>query len=397
MANAPTPTTDAPANSPLIQGLLLAVGLFAASLPTAALVVADRWWLAALVVVTAVLAAWRLGDPWRAAARLLSAGGAVGVIWGAVAYPTVEQSTGPLTASPSIGELTAGGPQYRRGRGSVIVDLRALPLASRAAGQAAPELTVRARADTGDVVVALPERACVRVVVDHRRLAPRPVIFDKLAWPLGLRTQGKDRSDSLPDQRGGQLTSQEFANELRRKRDGEPPLIAYGQPRWGGGRWTRETAQPPVATIRIKAAAGGQVLVRNFPTRPLDLRPEGRGDDLAWGTANTRTQPRADDHVENAQRTAAATGPSDAILSPPPGETVPEFRRRVLAHHAAVVRWATAEARRAAGPCPTRDDLARRVVGISSGSVGDGARVSVVDGLGRIRVLSNDGAWPYPA
>ncbi|MEH3053746.1 MAG: hypothetical protein PGN13_07010 [Patulibacter minatonensis] len=311
------------------------------------------------------------------------AGGAVGIAWGALAYDGVQQEPADsrgLVAS-GIGAGTTDGttpPQHRVGQGALLLDLRTVRLAPRA------HLRVRARADTDDLVVALPEGTCERLIVHVRPLGRRPQLFDRIVRPLGLRTEAGSEPVGVANTTELLTSADESAQQQREHTDGLPPLVAFGRVHWLHGTWLRTDAVPAARpTIEITAQAAQQVIVRDYPAR---LSPGALLTDAAARSWPSRDE--QDPQPLQPYDAPAFAGDSGRWLR----DTAADRRRvRTMLRFQRTLRaWAVRQGRRYAGPCATRAELGAQRYAVQ-GAVFEGPpRTDVraddtvyLDGLGR--------------
>lgn len=370
----------------IVTAFAVAAGAFVVSLPASAFAVATHVGGVFLVAVVLGGVAAVAGRHRRPSLLVGAAAVGIGGLWGLMAYDSVEQSTGGLVVridDPAKLTGSSADQVHRVGQGPVVLDLRGLRMPTPSPGAAPPRLRVRARADTDNVIVALPESACLRVVLRHRRLMPRPEIFDRFVALAGLSTNADVEPEELNyrDSGGGLSESQEMAEQYARDRRGAVNVMAYGRPIDGDGTLVRAAADPQAPTLELDVEAGGQVGVRNYP-EDRELRkvvyPSLQAA-LGWPGRHLERPMAPSNAAWQLKRDGTATL-----------ETV-DGRRLEREHRQKVRDWAVREARRSAGPCPTRADLAARLISVGLGTpLVDGLNTDhevYVDGLGRVHAV----------
>lgn len=247
----------------------------------------------------------------------------------------VDRSAGLLIVRPtSVAEID--GQTFRRGAGSILLDLRALRLPETR------EISVRAHTDIGRVIVALPRERCVSTTVTAR-LEPRPRAAAQVALiGVGLRDV-VDQVTLLMGPEGG------WRLPAERHEFFEAPLVAYGKPQ-RDGRFTRN-AGGSAPRLRLELRGTVASVVRDYPTYVGPLTPES----------------------EVGEQVGGAFWPRDVRLPAQPGElatantwhhswTDDQIDRDVpeawAAWEASSIAAQKAQARRAAGACASPDELA---------------------------------------
>lgn len=323
---------------------------------------------------------------------------------GAIAGPAAVVAGQPERIDPSHGMLlvtprTAAEvqPEYRRGRGPVIVDLRQL--------QAKAGTTIRfaARSDTGRVVVALPQNQCFNLQVHVRALATdRSDLVQAALVPaseVGLAPTGTAINDL-----SGAYRSRDWGGTYR---PSVSNLVAFGRTTPAIGRgvgssstnswiaprsdWFRQAPDPKaVPTLRLDLASASNVYVRDYP------------DDV--GVAS-------DSYLGEGypgQQTSDVHWPEQVELPPSPeqlnasdawgskGRTAwHATRERIIWNRwfAKVAVAAQAQSRRAAGPCATAPERASYWTAADyGGQNGSDTNMTelAVNGTGRVRRYASD-------
>jgi phage shock protein PspC (stress-responsive transcriptional regulator) len=178
----------------------------------------------------------------------------------------IARQVGTIVEIPgSAADLPAAG--FRAGAGSLLLDLRNFTAAP------ASVTTIRARADLGSMVVALPTDRCFNLVVDyafHETWVARAIHSDRRKHWIGSAAGYGDEPVAAHPERGG-------------------ALVAYGRQLPGlHGRYERPVAAS-VPTLHLELTSGSaQMIVRDFPgdVGPLDdprwpARPRTRSGSVA--------------------------------------------------------------------------------------------------------------------
>lgn len=257
--------------------------------------------------------------------------------------PPIDRSVGTLIVRPTtLGEID--GKTFRRGAGSILLDLRRLEVPDGAT------ITARVQADLGRVVVALPRDRCFHATVDatHLPLTRTPMHLalqaigkEHLSTSQGLENRFENPSHGY--KRPGQIDDFAFVlTAFGRTRDARSGGVTAHYERRG-------TGDAPSLTLHLSGSMAS--IVRDYPSRVGPLTPFGFGSpqvgDMYW--------------------------PWNIQLPLQPGEqrwanhwshkwTATQIARRVPAMWAAWERRSiaaqTAQARRAAGACASRRELA---------------------------------------
>ena len=258
--------------------------------------------------------------------------------------PPIDRSVGTLIVRPTtLSEID--GKTFRRGAGSILLDLRSLDVPDGAT------ITARVQADLGRVVVALPRDRCFHTTVDAARLpltrtpmhmALQAIGKGHLSTALGtVVTQGVD-NPSNGFRRAGRIDFEAAT------------LTAFGRTRDNNNdgltaRYERRGA-PGAPSLTLQLHGNAASIVRDYPDHVGPLTPAGQVypqvGDMYW--------------------------PWNVQLPLQPGEelwadrwsrkwTRRQITRRVPAMWAAweraTITAQTAQARRAAGACADNDEL----------------------------------------
>lgn len=273
-------------------------------------------------------------------------------VWAANADQRIDRSRGPLLLRPlKPADLASG--TYRRGIGPVRVDLRYF--------RAAPGSTTRiaARADAGELVVALPQGRCFNLDVRFHEAAiqgPSALALRAVRAATGedgltstaLSSLGLTRSAIQADNlRSGPATL--FAAE----HGGTLPyhLVAFNRWATEPGRYQRAAAgQPDAPTLRLDLSSSQQITIRDYPNdvNPLPVSFSEKTGLPSGGRAwpeGIAAPPSPVERLGRAARSAVRTH---------------ENRARWIAWEARLIDWAKAQAKRAAGPCASDDEIRAR-------------------------------------
>ncbi|MEH3052653.1 MAG: hypothetical protein PGN13_01400 [Patulibacter minatonensis] len=271
---------------------------------------------------------------------------AVPAAWAAHADLRIDRSRGLLSAVPTApGDVP--GKAYRRGIGDVLVDLRDFTAPRGSTTR------IAARADDGDVVVALPQDRCFTLDVRFRgddrpaptrfalgvanRLGNRDGSYAVLS-PMGLTAAAIQRESS----KAGTAALHAFNTDSPTSPYG---LLAFNRYATEAGTYTRRAAgEPDAPTLRLELRSTRQIRVRDYP-REVDPMPVTFSQDSGAPIGNAAWP-------EGTPRPAYPDERS-IVRSPANRATWIAWERRVIA-------YAKAQARRAAGPCASRADLEDR-------------------------------------
>lgn len=266
-----------------------------------------------------------------------------GTAWTAGAPERLDRTFSTLRLHPISPERT-GTVAVRRGVGDVLLDLR------RYTAEPGSVSRFVARADAGHLVVALPTDRCFNLDVRYRTLdLRRGPSFISQAIEAGRRERvsndasfsglGLTTRASLADSRRAEAT---FGGDF----SDPPPTTIYGF--LGFNRWPAEpgryqrlaSGQPDAPTLRLDLASSQQMVLRSYPTDvdPLAVSPDDATGGMVW--------------PEGRDAPAPPKQPSSL--------RTPENRSRWIQWERRLIRWTTQQARRAAGPCATRDELRAR-------------------------------------
>lgn len=270
--------------------------------------------------------------------------------WAANAGAPLDRSRGALVVAPRAPEdLRAD--TYRRGVGPVLIDLR------RFSAPAGSTTRIAARADSGKLVVALPHDRCFNLDVRFRT--------DQLTYPASFAIDtaqavaGSARNELLSVSGIGLTARASQADSLRAEQatftnpDGTQPYDLLAFNRWASeaGRYRRKAVGQALApTLRLELRSSQQMVIRDYPANvgPLSL------DQLAFGPNN---------QIGGMLWPEGLQAPLAPVERSWAGRSVirtPKNRARWLAWEARMIAWAKAQAKRAAGPCASTDDLRAR-------------------------------------
>lgn len=250
---------------------------------------AAGWILRVLLWVTAVVVAASLGGPlavlgfsgialalagglvllgattWRRAGLPLSLTAAALALTAAIvaAQPVrIDRSHGLLIATPKRPSDLQ--PEYRRGAGNVVLDLRDF------GATPGSRTTLKARSDTGRVVVALPQGRCFNLEVELARgRGGDSVLFEA---PLAFARTVAGYSTGVATLHGQQGLWDPYPAESARP-ESPTRLIAFGRtvflPGFRGDAqpvsWRRQAARPGAATLLIRADVATDLIIRDYP------------------------------------------------------------------------------------------------------------------------------------
>lgn len=262
--------TSTPPPAPPPRSTRVGLVLRAAAVAAAALVAAELGVLATVFGLTWVVPVVAVGAMLAAAARWRRALVPLAVLACAACIPAALAHRQPTRIAPGIGgvetvvptALEAGHTTYRHGLGPLLVDLRRTRLPR------AGTMTLAARSDTNNVVVALPSDRCVEVTVRYRRLALPSGLASAALRAVGLPAAPPTAAVPTVD---------------RFSRDAGAPsasaLVMFGRVHPGAEEqqtFIRRTDRSDAVRLTLDVASPGTVVVRDFPTML------GRID--VWGT-----------------------------------------------------------------------------------------------------------------
>lgn len=202
---------------------------------------------------------------WRRAGLPLSLTAAALALTAAVvaAQPVrIDHSHGLLLAKPARPADVQ--PEYRRGIGNVVLDLRDFRAPARSG------TTFNLRSDTGRVVVALPRERCFTLQVELARgRGGDAVLFEA---PLAVARSVAGYSTGVASLHGQQGVWDAFPEGYAQP-ESPTRLIAFGKtvfvPGYGADQrpffWQRLAPQPGAPTLRIKADVATDLIVRDYP------------------------------------------------------------------------------------------------------------------------------------
>ncbi len=335
-----------------VAGLLAWAGLLLAVFGLAGVA------LAGSVVMTAVgLTVWRRGmlplAALSAALTLPAAAVAVGTL-------RLERSIGLLEVHPArAAELSQD--TYRQGSGPIFFDLRKMAFG------AGTTTRIKAKADNGAIIVALPHDACVATEITVQRRtevgfegysAVRQLTNASLRMAGVASAQaGEMYYGTMGMAEGPQLGLQNFLEQAPQDLVAASyGLLAYGRNPMGISqfgdvyRWSRPVGRPGAAKLELHLDATQQIVVRDYPD---------------WAA------PLADGMVDGYDQVSGVDWPAAVTAPVSPGNLAirhrasirtPENRSRWLDWERKAVKWGIEQAHRYAGPCATRQQLEVRGV-----------------------------------
>ena len=340
-------------------GLVATVGLVFLAAWTGLVLGVFGLGVVALVAGVALLAGASLG-----ARRLMlpAAALALAVMLPAAAVQQIETridpSAGPLIAAPRT--PSAVDPKgYVRGLGPILVDLR------RFAAPDGSTTTIKARADSDHVVVALPRNQCFdldvryrvgdRWVSDARQATLKAVALvggphyasTSLAYnPMGLTKEGAEAAAKVGGERFG-ITA-DPKKPAPDSRLATSRLLAFGRNPAQPGHWHRNAPSPTAPRLRFDLQAGQQIVIRDYPSwaGPLDQETSGGWDQVSgMGWPNTVRAPLSPSERGWRMRAAVRTKLN---------------RARWVKWEREIVDWGADQAARMAGPCASDAELRQR-------------------------------------
>lgn len=224
--------------------------------------------LAGVALIVALMLIAFAATLWRAAALPLSviaAATAVSASFAAGHADRLDRSSGALVVQPND-SVAAERETWKRGLGSVLVDLRGTQLRSD------HPTRVTARSDAGRVVVALPADRCVNVRVRVRRTrsaldpssaftAVRQKAIDKNVLP-----RREVENSPLPESFNPVRGELSFVNRYG-SRPGLPAVSVYGYTLFGDREvaYTRRSRDPRAPWVDLDLRAASSVIVRDYP------------------------------------------------------------------------------------------------------------------------------------
>ena len=259
--------------------------------------------------------------------------------------PPIDRSVGTLIVRPTtLSEID--GKTFRRGAGSILLDLRGLDVPNGAT------ITARVQADLGRVVVALPRDRCFHTTVDAARLpltrtpmhmALQAIGKGHLSTALGtVVTQGVD-NPSNGFRRAGRIDFEAAT------------LTAFGRTRDNNNdgltaRYERRGA-PGAPSLTLQLHGNAASIVRDYPDHVGPLTPAGQVypqvGDMYWPwNVQLPLQPGEELWADRWSRKWTKTQIARRVPS-----MWAAWERRSIAAQAA-------QARRAAGVCASRRELA---------------------------------------
>lgn len=304
----------------------------------------------AAVALLALIGAtvWRRG---MLPLAVIALGLALPAAWAASGTEPLERSRGELHVLPRS-PSDVGGKTFRRGVGAVLVDLRKFnaPVGSTT--------RIAAQADAGRLVVALPRDRCFHLDV---RFEVEPLSDPAEAALTAGRTFTRGQGGNFGSYSALGLTSlASQADSLRAERAalraGEGKvlpydLLAFNRNATEAGRYRRAAiGQPSAPTLRLDLRSSQQIVIRDYPPNvgPLldDQAMRGYSQQVAgmlWP-----------------QGVEAPFAPVEKSWAGRSVVRTPTNRARWIRWEREIVAWAKKQARRAAGPCASTDDLRAR-------------------------------------
>jgi hypothetical protein len=203
----------------------------------------------------------------------------------------LDRSAGLLTVTPQTA-AQLDGKTYRRGIGSIFLDLRQM----RAQGER--QIAVTATADVGMIVVALPRDKCLNLNVQAERGPGIAALPNAALGQIG-RTSVPLRS-IFPDEATDALRHRPTEAISEQPSSSPAVLFAYGRgvhAESGGTRY-RRWVRPNVPTVNLTLAASQPIVVRDYPDAIGPLTAAARSGpqvgDINWPRM-VRLPPRPDD------------------------------------------------------------------------------------------------------
>ncbi|MDO9357351.1 MAG: hypothetical protein Q7T55_26875 [Solirubrobacteraceae bacterium] len=276
----------------------------------------------------------------------------LGATWAADSENRLDRSTGTMVVEPRTPSDLRAGP-YRLGIGGMLMDLRRFRAPDGSTSR------IAARTDAGRLVVALPTDRCFNLRVRFREEPTGPPATFALRVMRGatgrieptdvsMSSMGFTRSAIAGDsQRSG-------AAALRADEAGETTLpyglLAFNRWAYEAGRYERVAAgEPGAPTLDLDLRSTQQMVIRSYPVElnplslvfdPLTGLPRGG---IAWPEGLAKPAP-----PDTRGRKALSI------------QRTPENRARWIAWEGQMIAWAKAHAKRAAGPCASRDEVRAR-------------------------------------
>lgn len=287
----------------------------------------------------------------------------------ALALPAAAVALGEVRLDRSVGTLTVrpetpqdlGDGTFRRGSGTVFVDLRSMRFAPGSTTR------IKAASEGGSVVVALPRGRCLNTEIRYRT-APqvRSRAAELAETSLNMLGVGRDASIFL-DGAEQAVGIQAQRTRLRALDTSDPAAKAFnsseGLSAWGrkpvgkaipgtsAEQWARPSTDPDAPKVELDLTAAEPIVVRDYPddVGPLtDAWADGDGTqvgDAAW-PANV----------------AAPLSPIEARADSVPRIRTRANRARWVAWERRMVTWGAEQAKRYAGACATRQELRDRAI-----------------------------------
>lgn len=307
--------------------------------------------LAALLLIGVSAVTWRRG---MLPAAVLAAALALPSAEAVLETARFDRSFGTLIVRPGTPQDLIG-ERLVRGFGSVLVDLRSF----RAPAGSVTEFS--ARADNGRVVVALPRGRCFNLEVrvgspGTDAFGARELVQEGgrlLGATLNTGTGQTMAASTLLTSRASEienLRNADFQQQtlMSGRPDSTYALSLFGRVPLTGGVVRRvASGQPDAPTLRLTLRSSGQVVVRDYPESAAPLLEPGSGGqqvaDMSW-PAGVQPPP----------------APGEIGYRYRPGIRTPANRARWITWERKMVAWGIAQAKRGAGACASREELAQR-------------------------------------
>lgn len=337
-----------------IWGLGVVATLGAAIVSGAAGIILTAFGLGGVVLLASALLITVGATVWRRALlplAVVAVATALPAAWAAQTEVGLDRSHGTLIVKPRIPSDVAA-ETYRRGVGPVLVDLRDF---------VAPDGStthIAARADAGKLVVALPTDRCFNLDIRyHLEPLSGP---SQLALATARAFTGAAGGDAFSTSGVG-LTLQASQSDSLRAEQGflrgngaaSPyELLAFNRWPSEAGRYRRAAmGKPRAPTLQLDLGSSQQMVVRDYPddVGPLSLNfsapVRGQVSGMLWPDGMI-----------------APLAPVERSWKHRSKVRSPENRARWIAWERRMIAWAKAQAKRAAGPCASREDLRARGV-----------------------------------